>query len=50
MAFSGFLAATLTLYILRGFAIFTALPGSILWLLLFGTLITGVLLARQVLR
>ncbi|MGF1601850.1 MAG: hypothetical protein ACFCU8_07485 [Thermosynechococcaceae cyanobacterium] len=48
--FSFFFAGTAAIYVLRGFAILSMLPGSILWVLLFFTLVTGLLTALQALR
>jgi hypothetical protein len=44
------LVATLTVYILRGLAILTMLPGSVIWVLLLLTILTGVLGALETLR
>jgi hypothetical protein len=48
--FSFFFAGTLAIYILRGFAVLSMLPGAVLWVLLLLTLVTGLLTALQILR
>ncbi len=48
--FSFFFAGTLVIYVLRGFAILSMLPGYVIWVLLLLTLISGLLTALQLLR
>ncbi|MEO0374444.1 hypothetical protein [Acaryochloris thomasi] len=48
--FSFFFAGTLAIYILRGFAVLSMLPGYVLWILLLLTLVSGLLTALQLLR
>ena len=45
-----FLTATHAVYILRGLTILSMIPGSVLWVLLFLTVITGALGALDRLR
>lgn len=48
--FSFFFAGTAAIYVLRGFAVLSMMPGLVLWVLLFCTLVTGFLTALQLLR
>ncbi|NCJ05262.1 hypothetical protein GS597_01765 [Synechococcales cyanobacterium C] len=48
--FLGVLVLTLGVYILRGMAILSMMPGSVIWGLLLLTLVTGLWAALQRLR